>query len=225
MTPKPKPKPSGNPLTRKVGPLPAYAWLGAIVVAYFVYTHYKGTAAAAAPLVDTGTPSMFSPPTTDSFGGGSSAGLPPSFTPTNTVAGGYGDPPSVSAAVASTSAAEAAPVEQGAPPQPTEQPGGFIDIYTPPYGTGFTGPNPSKTGFSPPDAVVGNATYGGQYSTPPTTIAPPPSWLLPPDAVVGNATYGGQYSTPYTVPTPSTDPTIEPSYLTPTPSVGHAVMV
>ncbi len=32
------------------------------------------------------------------------------------------------------------------------------------------GPNPSPSGFSPPDSIVGNSLYGGQYTAPPRGI-------------------------------------------------------
>lgn len=43
-----KPPTKGNPLTRKIGPAPAYAWVLAAVIGFLVYRHYRANQNAAA---------------------------------------------------------------------------------------------------------------------------------------------------------------------------------
>lgn len=143
-----------NPIMRKVGPLPLWAWAFVIVGGYLAYTHFSGGGTASAssgapstpspvPFADSGTPST--PPASDNS-------LPPSFAPVNIGGGGAGvSGGDASSSAAGTSASSAAPVDSGAPPDAANPPPppeiipagtniGTVDVNGTPY-TGYTDAN------------------------------------------------------------------------------------
>lgn len=174
-------------LTKKAGPLPVWAWAALILVGFYVYSHRSGSNIAAptsstSPAVNTTGPSA-----------GDGTGTPPDLTSqlsglgtslsdiaaNQSVLAGYNDSLLAgqqaiwdSLGSLSSSYALATPAYVGggangsgsyntswnAASTPVVYSGGNVG--------GFTGPNPSPTGYSPPDSVVGNAAFGGQYSSP-----------------------------------------------------------
>lgn len=77
-------KPAGSggatsQLTRKIGPLPLYAWAGVVVVAYLLYRHFKGASSSSSALGGTAadTAQTYVPAGDQSGSGSSDAGSSP----------------------------------------------------------------------------------------------------------------------------------------------------
>jgi hypothetical protein len=207
---------SSNPLTRKAGPLPVWAWALLLIAAYFLYTRLRGNTAAAAPAANPVPLAPSTGATGDQSGGGS--GIPQLPIPTSTTqldpSGG-----SVPTTPATTPADAAAPVAAGAPPDaayavvltPEQQYAALADPSVDPTLYGLTGPG----GYLATHPFAGTLTASQALQL--ANASAPGSMLT--------SAPGPAASSPYMVTTPTSTPTVAPSYLTPDPSAGHAVLV
>lgn len=147
-----------NPLTRKLGPLPAWAWAGVVVGAYLVYAHSRPADAQAAGLSLSRSP--------DASRGADEAGQQGSLE--DLLAGQQGSIDALLAALLGTSASQAAPTGGGGAPGASSQAGPASEASSAAAASPEPVPEPAPVDYTAPSepapGVAAFATPGGGYS-------------------------------------------------------------
>ncbi len=148
---------AGDALTRKLGPLPVWAWALVVVGAYLLYKHYQGTSAGAAAAASPAATSNPLPAGDMSGGGQGSGGA--GTTPPNAVPGGA-NPGGPSAPTSGPSA----PTSTG-PVVVTDTPSGSTLAATTPTRTTYTYSAPVTPVSVGAVIPAGMVTPSGQIQT------------------------------------------------------------
>lgn len=147
------PQGASQSLTRKIGPLPAWAWFVLLaVVGYYVYKHYFSSSAASTTGTAAGTATTTANPV-------------PGFDAATTGSGGIGDttvPSTVTNNYYTTAAPSGGGTSTGDPTDPgsTQAAGGGTST-----GVVDATPQPSRAAAAPVRQVTGNLAAGGNAST------------------------------------------------------------